>query len=256
MQNPAEDLLTLLKSWEPSGPTQSTAIARGLEANDDSNEFWAGHRQALEYLLAIERQLDEMDQAGDDVEAYREYVPAWYRAVFAPKYNWFTSDANLNTHRRGTGPDGGRALEKDAAAMLKGLASHIRTWRVAETIPAGVITDLLNAVDEAEALVGRTTDLPNLERRYILRLIQQVREVVKDVELFGHAENRRLVIELSGAMTIVLAYAEDEDKPKAENVIGRFLRGGTARVTGVALDAGVVLGVQALATLVSKAIGN
>ncbi|MEU6249310.1 hypothetical protein [Glycomyces sp. NPDC047010] len=256
MQNPAEDLLALLKSWEPSGPTQSTAAARGVVNNEDGSEFWANHRRAVECLLAIERQLDEMEQAGDDVEAYREYVPAWYRAVFAPKYNWFASDANLNTHRRGTGPDGGRDLAKDTAAMLKGLASHIRTWQIAESIPAGVIADLLEAVDEAEGLIDRATDLPDLERRYVLRLVQQVREVIRDVDLFGRAENRRLVIELGGAMTIVYAFAAEEDKPKAQNVVGRFLRGGTARVTGVALDAGVVLGVQALAAHFSQAIGN
>ncbi|MEU6858550.1 hypothetical protein AB0B28_06730 [Glycomyces sp. NPDC046736] len=254
MENPAYELLQLLEKWQPKDSTKSIAAARGGGSSAEDITFWAEHRKAVSYLLAIERQLDEMEAAKDDVDAYRQYVPMWYRAVFGPKYNWYNVDPAQNSNKRLPGPDGGRELATDAAALLRSLGSHIQTWRVAETIPSGVLPDLLSAVDEAEDLV-RLADIPDQERQYVLRLIRQVREVLADVELFGQAENRRLVIELGGAMTIVYGCVPDREKTKAGSVIGRILRGGIARVTGKALDTAVVSGVQELGPAIGDAIG-
>jgi hypothetical protein len=80
--NPAARLADVLEGW--TVPRGSTPLDhRGGPGDDGYLSTWRRIAAAAELLQQVERALDGLEAAGDDVSTCRTYVPLWYRAVFS-----------------------------------------------------------------------------------------------------------------------------------------------------------------------------
>ncbi|WP_139206973.1 hypothetical protein [Geodermatophilus poikilotrophus] len=201
MKNAAALLADLIEEW--TIPKGQTSLGHRREvASKLGSDVWSLHQRAVGYLVQIERDLDALQAAGDDVDYYIETVPSWYQAVFSVAAGW---DNAVGSTVRVTDP---RDLR-----LLRALAGTVDTARLSPKLPAEQLADLRIAVKEAGDLVAGAGEdvLKDGPRRYLLGLIFEASKVIEEIEVFGSAALRSVTFELGGAMGAVAELVEDEE---------------------------------------------
>ncbi|MCZ2810224.1 hypothetical protein O2W15_02130 [Modestobacter sp. VKM Ac-2979] len=199
MKNAAALLADLIEEW--TIPQGASALShRRTVATQRGTSLWPLHQRAVGYLVQVERDLDALRAAGDDVDYYLETLPFWYEAVFSINHGW-------NGLATKTAP----AIDPRDLRLLRALAGTIDTARLTPKLSAEHLADLRLAIDQATALITETGDdvLKEGPRRYLLGLVFEAGRVLEEIETFGTAALRSVTFELGGAMGSVAEIAQD-----------------------------------------------
>lgn len=79
--------------------------------------------------------------------------------------------------------------------------------------------------------------IPVEERKYILSLIAEARQTIKEVKIFGQAGKRQIAAEISGALVLVANYSDEpKQQREAGNLIVRILTFAMSKFGGKALE--------------------
>lgn len=126
---------------------------------------------------------------GEEVDHYREVLPAWYQAVFACSTPW----SSLTTSHR-------YVVQPSDLRLLKALGGQLASVNYARPVAADQLAALLTHLDTTDELVRTSSDINDDVRRYMLGLISEARRVAKELQTFGDVELRTITFELGAAM--------------------------------------------------------
>ena len=235
MKNAAALLADLLEEWDvPQG--QSASTQRQKVAQAKSTTFWSMHKLAVGYLLQLERDLDALEAAGDQVSFYRETVSSWYAGVFAYATGWQGGVSSKTP-----------VLDRLELRLLRALAGQIDAMRLSPRLAASQLADISDALNEAWELIDGAEEgvISEAAKRYLLGLIFEASKVIEEIDTFGTAALRSLTFELGGGMGSVAELATDPETKKtwwAKTT--RVLAQWGATVPVAAIESGVDAAVQ------------
>lgn len=186
---------------------------------------------AVTLVQEVEQSLDGLELGGTDVQDWRAIVPALYRAVMSYATPW-----NSN-------------VQNPVDVISDNDLAHLRTLGVLLTSvgyspnPEPDAEQVNTLLTETYNLIAETPDLPDPERRYLLGLINEARQVVSEVDVFGWATARRVVFQLTGAMQSQagVIIQRDGNGNRAKVWFGWAMRLGLAVASGLGLGAGEAL---------------
>lgn len=234
MTNSAWYLHELLTKWAPE-QGESVNQARERVIGTSGLSFWQAHGRAVMLLADIERLLDGMSSEGMRVEAFREALPAWYAALFAPRFDWNQGPQHSHGSQKSR-----ITINKNARLdMLSALGAALDGFHSTEELDEITLNDLVGALDEAEDIVRLLDDIPKDERVYMLGLIEEARRVAKDVQTFGSAQTRLSSMQLGSGLLAASERTNDPSKKEkliqaAKRVLGFF-----APATQKAIETGI-----------------
>ena len=237
--NPANALADLIETWHV--PARVTPQSVRFNGAVDSAEFWKGHRTAARYLMEIEDALTALEAAGENVDFYRETVPAWYRAVFSQSVPWSTQ-TNDSIRRVSTVAE---------IRLLRALGAHIAAVKWVPPLDNDHLNSLRDALNRARELVLADDDLLEEVKRYILGLIHEASECLDDSQLTDAVRMRSITMELGGAMSTVSEMKSDADPKKQKWSEGakNVLRSISDKMTQKAIEMGVDQAAHAIGNL-------
>lgn len=194
VSNPARQLAAVLRDWQtvPSGKT--TEAFRG-------DQQWNRHRQAAEHLLEIERYLLGLAATGDDIDHFRETLPAWTAAVFAVGAPWATAPQTPRT-----------VIDSRDIRLLEALGSLMDSTRYAPTFAPDQVEALLKSLADATDLVIKSPSIDDSAKRYLMSLIAEAQRVVTEISVFGEAKLRSTLSELAGAFVGIAEQTGEQSK--------------------------------------------
>lgn len=241
MPNPAKLLANLVEEWTTAhGDVVTTVRYNALPTADDDERdpnvfddgaFWRAQRRAVGYLEEIDEAIKGMEAMGEDVQHFRGQYPAWHKFVFATEVHW------------GASPSGGVTLDPSSLALLRALSQYLDATNYAPDVSLVDRVLLFHKVAEARDLV-MTADFPPDVARYLLALLRESDDVVREYELYGAVRVRTMSLRLGGALLLASgndAIAKDTTAvEKLRQVAGTIITGITI---GVGVQAGM-LGVE------------
>lgn len=240
VKNAAALLADVFESWTiPQG--HSAAGHRASVAKNKGIALWPLHRLVMGYLMQIEKDLDALESTGDDVQHFRETLPAWYAAVFSVEAAW--RDAVADRHE---------IVNPLELRLLRALASQIDLLRMAPVVPASQLADIRTALMDARDLIISAGEnvLSAEARRYLLGLVFEADKVIEEIEVVGTAALRTITFELGGAMASVAELVKD---PQEKKTWWAKTRGVLAQWSAVVPIAAIEAGVDAT---IQRAIGS
>lgn len=187
MSNPARLLHELLITWTVP-PSQAPETVRS-NGDAGSLEFWQEQAQAVRFIRDIEVALDGMAAVGEDVEHYRDVIPALYQGVFAYTTPW------KHGVNGATSPVDVRDMR-----LVRALASHLQSINYSPQIGGDQLAALLESLDRTEELIRTSSDIDDTIRRYLLGLVSEARRVASELQTFGDVELRSVTFELGAAL--------------------------------------------------------
>lgn len=217
MSNPAILLANLLAQWDvPAG--QRSEDVRGFHTPPEV-EFWKSQGRAVELLLDIERALAGLAEDGNDVTAFIETLPYWYRAVFSYTVPW------QDTGSKSTRP----IINPAHLNLLRGLGTLLGYAQSAPVLLPDALEEIRTALEETRDLIKTTPGLDRSVRSYMLSLVWEALRCLEEIDTFGTAHPRRVVFELSGIMYTYAEQVQDTEPEvaetflqKARNVVARL----------------------------------
>jgi hypothetical protein len=67
-------------------------------------------------------------------------------------------------------------------------------------------------------VLGEIDDMPDDERRFLLRLITEAREIAQEIRMFCRAEARRITMQLGGALLLAAGREQQKNPTRATRV--------------------------------------
>lgn len=205
MANPAKALADLVENWQvPANESVASVRIQGEQASLKLIEGWTQTAVACRLIIEIVDTLDTLESAGEDVQHFRDSLPAWYAAIFRPEENW---SAGTSSPRPGITPPDLR--------VLKALRNLIhRAQPVAKTFS---LTDISNQLEAVQAAVS-DSDLPEDLRIRLLGLLRKARSAVERFDLGGEGPVISAAQEVA-AVLVIVAHDTRVDLPTR----GRFV---------------------------------
>lgn len=169
MGNPARELLQIFRSWSSAqGADGQPALTRGWATGAEPDDEYFG---AMAALLQIRRDLNDLRDAGADVDHYETYVTAWLQMFVNYPNNWQHPTS------------GGLSFPKSDLDHLAGLATLLDMTPRRE-LPAGGQDLLRKTIADAKALLIEDTSLSSQLQIYLVRLIREIERALED-DLMG-----------------------------------------------------------------------
>lgn len=223
--DPATLLADMLDSWEVP-QNASAQSARGFGGNGATHlEAWRRVGHAAKLLRSVDNLLTGMTAAGQDVEMYSPYLPAWYGGVFFTTTPWDSSSQNARPRP---------VCQPHEIHLLRALGASIRAIG-GPVIDESAARGLRDILDQALALLeADATDFEAEVRFYLHGLISRARMVVDNVAEYGSYAVREVSLELGGAMIVRGAQVKADDPEKGS----RWTTAGVMLVAGVLGRAG------------------
>ncbi|SFF52871.1 hypothetical protein [Blastococcus tunisiensis] len=155
--------------------------------------------------MQIERDLVALEASGEDVEHYRDTLPAWYRAVFSTEQAW-TGGVNKATP----------IVDPRDLRLLRALAGQVDSVGLNPKPAPDFLAHLQEALGDARQLIldAGPDVLSDAARRYLLGLVREAERCIEEIDAFGTAAVRRVTFELGGAMASIAEVASDENVKK------------------------------------------
>ncbi|WP_157509997.1 hypothetical protein [Frondihabitans sp. Leaf304] len=121
-------------------------------------------------LLQIRRDLDDLGDAGADVDHYDTYVSAWLQMLLNYPNHWQAAAS------------GGVAFPKSDLDHLAGLATLL-DMTPRRVLPAGGQDLLRKTIADAKTLLIEDTSLSSQLQTYLVRLIREIERALEDEAL-------------------------------------------------------------------------
>jgi hypothetical protein len=175
-QNPAAQLLAILKKWE-SGLQQGhgAAYARNWDSNPDGAV--ADHIAAWKHLGVLSRVIDGLSADGFNMTMSKEYLPQWGRMAASVGASWTSNNHTV------------QPFPADAMSQLQALSTILE---LAQTRTGPTNLDLLSdVVTQASELLKDDESLSDELRAYLVKLVREIRNALEDDTLgdgFNFAE--------------------------------------------------------------------
>jgi hypothetical protein len=238
-------LAALLGPWRVVAASKKSEDIRG-GGGSEPNSWRSLTVGALELLRHVERAIDGMEAEGEDVEHFRASMQIWLDAILSLHAPWTTA---VSTQKR-------ELMSAADLRLLKSLGTMLA--RREKDLPRldGEYGDAVrDHLKHAEALIREAVGDADT-RRYLLALIVEAKECLEEVQTFGTAQARSVVVELGG---LLQSMADTPDIPMEEEKRTRLRDVAMKLVYGVAGNAAWT-GMQMLATggaaHVGRAIGS
>lgn len=236
--NPARELHAILTEWQLVPGGTSVFIARTGSADGDGDlEGYARLIRASRLLGEVERSLDVLEEAGEDVESFRAFVPAWWNAVYLPDTNWSaTASYNMDV------------IGWDTLATLRMLAGFLDKTRIRPyTADLGSFESARDANRQIIETLRAQEDIEPDEKQYVFELLDQIRSLLDAEDLRVSTDLIKRVNELRGWLAAYEDYLEDKEpgnvvvkklKKAAKLLVprGKLLFGAGGYVLGVTAD--------------------
>jgi hypothetical protein len=233
MPNAAYELATTLDSWQMTSETAMSA--RSKDGDLEGVDFWRSQASAVELLREVDRMIESLRRAGQDVTPFEDYVEEYYQAVFSYEVGWKNGAL-------------GAALDAHAMRSLRFLGMY---WDAASVgvspLEPAARAGLLGALLEARDALLELPTLSQAEREYVFRLVDGVHSFIDERETLGVADLRKHVERVSGALLAVVAQLPDEDTDGRQAILSalgrvvQYARGGLHDAAAVAAIASVAM---------------
>lgn len=232
MPNAARELADLLKAWTRVEYGKTVYLSRG-SATQVEPAFIDEQVRACGLLGQVGEILQAMEQAGEDTEHYRVFLPKWWNAVVLPNEHWGESQ----NHERG------RALwEPETLASLRGFAAYLdkTELRSAQMTPESRMSSR-SAVDDVMDILRNDVTMSDDIRRYVFGLATEIRTVLDSDDARVDVDLVRRINELRGFLG-ELADALEKSRDESTQKTGRRLKTAYRKIAPRATKAGVAIG--------------
>lgn len=196
MWTAAGELGQKLEEWEARDDSNKGAyVARGSRRSG-WEPAWIDKMSRVMWLLGeCSREIQERSDAGEEMSAWRHFIPKWWHAVVLPDVQWGTHASLGNTEAR-----------RDAIASLKAFDLFLQASPVVSRVPDRARLTAYQALDELVThLEANELGMEPGLRRWILRLVGEIRALLEQANM-GIANDEALLrrtTELSGFLNIV-----------------------------------------------------
>lgn len=199
MANAALELAHLLYTWRvvPAGRTV-------IEVRGGTSGLQANQVRASTLLASVLQAIAALEAAGEPVDHYEVFIPAWSDAVFFPNEAWNTAVSGVRS-----------VLSEQDIAALRGLGRYLDKSGF-KTLPA--TPDSLAAARESVASIVevlRELDLDDATSHYVFTLVTEVRTILDAEAAELSVDLIRRVNELRGALADIADRVEAE-QPTSE----------------------------------------
>jgi hypothetical protein len=200
--NPARELHDLLKEWQivPKGSgvlNERTAVPESLAPMNG----YARLVRASWYLGEIGRSLDLLESAGENVESYRAFLPAWWNALYLPDTVW---NAGVSSASRVVPWDALATLDMYATFLDKTTLQPYPGTGVGFATSKAATTDILKVLRERQ-------DIQDETKQYVFQLLDEVRSLLDAEDLRVSTDLIRRVNELKGWLGVYADYLEERE---------------------------------------------
>ncbi|MFK4804321.1 hypothetical protein ACI3KX_00500 [Microbacterium sp. ZW CA_36] len=197
--NPARELHKLLFEWRtvPGG----SSILNVRTAVPDELAPMNGYTRLVSaswYLGEVGRSLDTLEAAGEDVEAYRAFLPAWWDALYVSNQPW-NAGTNGETD----------TVPWDSLATLNMYAGYLDKTRIQPYLgDVGGFVAARNATDQIVTTLRAQGDIDPDTKTYVFELLDQIRGMLDAEDLRVHRDLIRKVNELRGWLAVYEDFLE------------------------------------------------
>lgn len=199
--NPARELHSLLSEWR-NVPKGSGVLNERTAVPDDLAPMNGYTRlvQASWYLGEIGRSLDLLEAAGENVESYRAFIPAWWNALYLPDTVW---NAGMSGATQVVPWDTLATLDMYAAFLDKTRIQPYPGTQAGFAISKAATVEILNVLRERQ-------DIAPEIKQYVFQLLDEVRSLLDADDLRVSTDLIRRVYELKGWLGVYVDYLEEQ----------------------------------------------
>lgn len=236
--NPARELHAMLLQWKvvPKGQSVYNVRTNAAESAPDTTEHYDLIRAG--WLLGeVKRAIDLLEASGEDMSAFRTFIPGWYDALYLPGHQWMGGMGGTT-----------EVVSPGTLATLASFAQYLDKSRI-RPYPADAIgfeTSKL-AADDILTVLRDQDDIAPDEKQYVFQLLDEIRSLLDAKDLQVSVDLIRRINELRGWLTAYEAYLEDKQPgsevikklKKAARVLmpsSKLLFGATGYALGVTAD--------------------
>jgi len=224
--NPAQELLLLLDQWKSVPKGSGIQGVRSGTATPDE-DFTHQQIRAGWLLGETERAITALERSGEDMSAFRTFLPKWWNAIVLPNEKWNENAQNAKV-----------AIGPDTLAMLSAFGAYLSKSSL-KPFQADPVT--LNssraAVDEILDTLGEQDDLGADTRTYVFALADEIRTLLDATDARIDVDLIRRIHELRGWLAEYEAYLED--KAPGNPVAKKLRRAARALMPGTKIAFGV-----------------
>ncbi|GAA4265201.1 hypothetical protein [Frondihabitans peucedani] len=195
MTNPAQELLTIFDSWKGSSG-DGIQIAR---TQSDGMISLNDHLRAMKLVWELAQIVDHWEASGQAVQMYRQGLNAWVSYILAFPYSWQASSGNQ------------QARSSARTDLLEALAHALSLS--APRIDINQLESLSSFLDSIMELLASDNALPEELRKYILKLVQEIRLAWEDWSVSGVSPSEDTFLRLWVALQAA-ENASHEEKSK------------------------------------------
>jgi hypothetical protein len=185
MGNPANALASIFESWQVN--SGSVYTSRGTN-NPTSNDFWRTQAHAVELVMQVDSALTALSSSGRPTDAYEPYINEWLRGVFQPERTWQTQTA-------------GPVISEAALMALKSFGLLIDMAAGPSMLTDTQRGTIVGCINDGIALLATNPDgLTEREQLYVLRLLENARQVFEDRSVLSAVDLQATIDQLNGAL--------------------------------------------------------
>lgn len=245
--NPARELHTLLTRWRMVARSQSVYNVRTDASNSvaDGTEHYELIRAG--WLLGeVKREVDALENRGEDVAYLRVFIPQWFDALYLPGHQWqsgMSSDAEV--------------VSPSTLATLASFAAYLDTTRIRPYPTDQVSVDVSKAAAaDIFGVLSERDDLSDETRGYVFGLLDEIRTLLDANDLRVTTDLVRRINELRGWLATYVEYLEENNNTTVASKLKRAAKSLVPKAKSTVLATGFVLGVAADALAITQGLSG
>lgn len=208
MENPAQQLLTVLREWRATPPNVSVLEHRCGDVGE-GDPWWVEHARVTGLLAEVAAHVE----GNPNAEYFRTHViDRLFRAVFATDVPMENMSTSRRTH----------VNEADLGA----LALVAGSWSPGMVVDLAALVGLQSVSAETRELLT-SASLDEKTRKYLFALVSHLDQAISRVAVFGSVDVSEHASRLIAALTVEFSDSPEEEREEASGIvqkIGRILK--------------------------------